>query len=372
MVWTLIAAAFIGPGTVATATRAGSLGGLDCLPVVLLAAVAGYVFMEMAARVTIVSGRDLGVPLGRAGRWLPWLLFGAVTFGCMAYQAGNLLGALGGLQLLYPFSRWWVFPLGGGIAALLWTGSSRRIGQVMALLVAVMGILFVVAAAFILIGGDTLPARGSGTDPSILLGLLGTTIVPYNFFLAAGLGSGGKLPDMRRGLLLSFFIGLLVTGSIVIVGATAASFTSFADLAVGLDRTLGAYGRTVLAVGLFSAGFSSATTAPYAAAMAGRGLLGKGGGWSTDGAGFRATWGLVLVSGLGVALLGLDIVGVILLAQIINGLLLPFIALAIFVLANRRSVVGDRTNPWWQNVAGAAVLLFLFYKTGEFLYGLTA
>ena len=336
----------------------------------LLAAVAGYVFMEMAARVTIVSRSPLGVPLAHGFRWLPHLVFGAVAFGCLAYQAGNLLGALGGLQLLYPLSRWWLLPCAAIIAGLLWNGNPRLLGRVMATLVSVMGLLFLVAALAILLG-DAAPLRDPApVDGYVFLGLLGTTIVPYNFFLAAGLGAEEELPDMRRGLLLSFGIGLLVTGAIAVVGATTTSFSSFTDLADGLDRTLGTYGRLVLAVGLFSAGFSSATTAPYAAALAGRGLLGRGGAWATDGKAFRLTWLLILSLGFGAALTGFDGVGVILAAQVINGLLLPFIALVIFVLANRRSLLGSRVNRWWQNLLAAGVLLFLFYKAGEFFYGL--
>lgn len=354
----------------ATATRAGTLGGPAYLPFVVLAALAGYVYMEMAARVTIVSGQPLGVHLARMGPWLPPLLFGAVVFGCMAYQAGNLLGALGGLQLLYPLGRGWLLLLAVGIIALLWTGSSRRIGRVMAAVVSLMGILFVVAALRILFGGSLPAGSGTPVQATVLLGLLGTTIVPYNFFLAAGLGDGGDLTDMRRGLLLSFGVGLLITAAIVIVGSTATSFISFTDLAGSVERTLGDYGRLVLAVGLFAAGFSSATTAPFAAALAGRGLLRGGSAWQREGTAFRLTWGLVLVTGLLVGLLELDIVEVILVAQILNGLLLPFIALVILLLANRRSLLGESVNSWWQNALAIPVFLFLAYQTVVFLLGL--
>ena len=355
----------------ATATRAGAEGGYAYLPVVVLAALAGYVFMEMAARVTLVSGRRLGELLQVRGRWLPYLLFGAVFFGCMAYQAGNLLGALSGLQLLLPVGRFWVLLIGAAVFALLWKGSTQLIGRVMAYIVAVMGVLFIVAAVQVAWPGVYPDPPAAPIATASLLGLLGTTIVPYNFFLAAGLGVGGELRDMRRGLLLSFGVGMLVTASIVVVGITASGFVSFEDLAGGLETFLGEYGRLVLGAGLFAAGFSSATTAPLAAAMAGRGLLATGDrSWRSAGSAFRATWLVVVVVGLLVALLGLDIVGVILAAQVINGLLLPFIAAAIFYLANRRDLLGDHVNARWQNALGGVVLLVLFYKTGEFLYGL--
>ena len=354
----------------ATATRAGALGGYGYLPVVALAAVAGYVFMEMAARVTLVSGRNLGELLQVRGRWLPYLLFGAVFFGCMAYQAGNLLGALGGLQLLFPFGRVWLLPLAGAVFALLWKGSTTFIGRVMASIVAVMGLLFVVAAVQIAWPGVFPDRADAPVATATVLGLLGTTIVPYNFFLAAGLGAGGELADMRRGLLLSFGVGLLVTAAIVVVGVTASGFVSFEDLARGLEAFLGEYGRLALGAGLFAAGFSSATTAPLAAAMAGRGLLATHDKtWRSGGSAFRATWLVVVVIGLLVALLDLDIVGVILAAQVINGLLLPFIAAVVFYLANRRDLLGGHTNTWWQNAIGGFVLLVLFYKTAQFLFG---
>ena len=362
LVWSLIAAAFIGPGTVATATRAGTLGGYGYLPVVGLAALAGYVFMEMAARITIVSKRPLGALVrGRRCGVLPALLYVAVCFGCAAYQAGNLLGAVGGLELVVPATRYWVLPLALGIAVLLWLGNTGLIARLMTVLVVGMGVLFVVGA--VRIAGAEATVRGTDAiDAGMLLALLGTTIVPYNFFLAAGLGSESSLRDMRRGLGLSFGMGAVITACIVVVGSVAVTFTSFGDLGQTLGGVLGAYGQLILGIGLFAAGFSSATTAPLAAAVAGRELL----GFATNDRWFRTTWLVVLLCGLIVALTNWDMVGVIVAAQVINGLLLPFIALVVFVLANRRSLLGEHTNSWWQNAVGAGVLVFIFYKAGEF------
>ena len=361
----MIAAAFIGPGTVATATRAGTYGGYGYLLVVALAGVAGYVFMEMAARLTIVTERSLGSLLRERNRWAPIVLFAAVTFGCVAYQAGNLVGALGGLRLLFPTPRYWLLPLSGGIAALLWSGNPKRVARVMAYLVAGMGVLFVVAALRLLLGG-VVEKTTTGIDAAIVLSLVGTTIVPYNFFLAAGLSSGSSLSDMRRGLGLSFVIGSVITGAILIVGTAAIAFTSFEELAAAISSTLGSYGRTVLGVGLFAAGFSSAATAPLAAAVAGRTLLGNG--LSTTR--YRLIWGGVLGIGLVVALFEVDIVPVILAAQVVNGLLLPLVALVVLLLANSRALLGNHVNKAWQNMAGTLVLGFLVFKAGEFFWGM--
>ena len=346
--------------------RAGVGGGYAYLPIVVLGGVAGYVFMEMAARLTIVSGESLGQLLRRRGGGaVPVVVFGAVAFGCAAYQAGNLLGGLAGLELLLPTTRYWTIGLALVVALLLRGGSTERIGRAMTFVVLAMVLLFVLGAGQLLLGRPEVAApRRVSAD--VLLAVLGTTIVPYNFFLAAGLGEASDLGSMRRGLGLSFGLGVLITACIVVVGTATVSFSSFGDVAATLTGVIGASGRWVLGLGLFAAGLSSATTAPLAAAVAGRELLGidRGGFW------FRLIWMIVLVSGLVVALLDLEIVGVIVLAQVVNGLLLPFVALLVLVLANRSELLGHHTNRWWQNLLGGPVLAFIFYKAGEFFYDL--
>jgi Mn2+/Fe2+ NRAMP family transporter len=227
--------------------------------------------------------------------------------------------------------------------------------------------VFVVGAVQLVLTAETSVAvREEGVASGLLLAVLGTTIVPYNFFLAAGLGVDSDLGSMRRGLALSFGVGALITSAIVVVGTVAGAFVGFDDLAVAISGTLGPGGGWIVGIGLFAAGISSATTAPLAAAVAGRELIGteRGGKW------FKSTWLLVLLTGLAVTLIDLDLVGVIVVAQVINGLLLPFIALVIMVLANREALLGVDTNRWWQNLLGGGVLLFVFYKTGEFFYDL--
>ncbi len=326
--------------------------------------------MEMVARITVVTGRSLGSIVRGYGRWLPGTLLFCVVFGCAAYQAGNLTGALGGLQLLVgEISRGWLLLPAGAVATALWFGTTGDLGRWLALVVAGMGLLFLFSALSILFLEDISPAGWSGLDASLIVGLVGTTIVPYNFFLAAGLGSGGRLEDMRRGLKLSYLIGAVITCGIVVTGSVLISFTGFDDAAGVLDARLGGYGRWMLGPGLFAAGISSALTAPLAAAMAGREMLSTGatGQWAGGGRWFRSLWIGVLLVGLGVGLLRLPIVRVILVAQVINGVLVPLIGVLVLVLANDRRLLGEHVNGWWQNGAGLALVLFLAYRNAQLL-----
>lgn len=366
IVWSLIAAAFIGPGTITTAAKAGSQGGWIYVPYVLLAALAGFLLMEMVARITLVSEQSLGQILGKRGKSLAYACFAAVVLGCMAYQAGNLLGALSGVQLLAPVHRLWVLLIGASAILVLWKGDNRLIAKALSNIVVLMGIAFVVTAIIMLSNGGTFEGRAELSTATII-GLVGTTIVPYNFFLAAGLSKGQKLGEMRWGLGASFFVGALITMSIVLVASVTSEFFTFADLARTLDTSLGKMSKVVLGFGLFAAGFSSAVTAPLAAGLAGRELLGREmGNTSTP---FRIIWGGVLAVGLLVACLELDIIGVILAAQVANGLLLPFIAAIVLVFANDRNLLGPNINAHWQNIAGLLVAGFLAAKNFDLLLG---
>lgn len=368
LIWSLIAAAFIGPGTVTTAAKAGSEGGYWYLAFVVLAALAGFLLMEMVARLTLVSKQSLGRILGRNGRWLGWLCFGAVLLGCMAYQSGNLLGALGGVQLVVPRQRIWILLVAGMALIVLWPGESRKIARALAGVVAAMGVVFVIAATGLLFSNESLAGQG-GITTGTIIGLVGTTIVPYNFFLAAGLGRGEKLADMRRGLLVSFLVGALITGSIILVGSLTSSFAGFDGLARTLDARFWNKGAVILGTGLFAAGFSSAVTAPLAAALAGRELLSgdAAAGFGPKGWYFRGIWLAVLSVGTFVGLLELDMVAVILAAQVANGFLLPFIAAIVLVLANDKALLGERVNTWWQNGLGFMIATFLAQKNADLL-----
>ena len=69
--WSVISAAFIGPGTVTTAASAGAGYGFALLWALGFSTVACLVLQEASARLTLASGSDLGQALRRrfAGGW---------------------------------------------------------------------------------------------------------------------------------------------------------------------------------------------------------------------------------------------------------------------------------------------------------------
>jgi manganese transport protein len=375
----VVAAAFIGPGTVTTATLAGAIHGYDLLWALTFSLLATLVLQEMAARLGLVSGLGLGEAVRRrftrpvARMVAVSLVIAAIAFGNAAYETGNLLGAALGAEAMWGGApRTWA--IGAGVVAylLLRTGSYRVVERVLVALVALMAVTFLVTAAMVrpplapLLSGLFVPTIPGGAGMLYVAGLIGTTVVPYNLFLHASAvrerWTGAEdLPAARLDLGVSILVGALVSMAIVATSAAMAEragpahVASAADMAVQLEPLLGTHARLFFAIGLLAAGLTSAITAPLAAAYATAGAL----GWPRDlnDMRLRAVWMTVLAAGIVFAGLGVRPVPAILFAQVANGILLPAIAVFLLLAVNDRSAMGDRVNGTTMNVAGSAVVV---------------
>ena len=206
----IVAAAFLGPGTITTATLAGAGFGTALLWALVFSTLATMGLQEMAARLGLVTGDGLGDAIrGRfhgSGRILAALMVVvAIAGGNAAYQTGNLLGGSLGLQgIVGGDVRLWVAILGALAFALLWTGSYRLVERVMAVMVAVMSLVFLATAVTLLpsagpfLADMLVPSLPEGSL-LVAVGLVGTTVVPYNLFLHAS-AVGERYPDGEKDL----------------------------------------------------------------------------------------------------------------------------------------------------------------------------
>ncbi|HEX6203538.1 MAG TPA: Nramp family divalent metal transporter [Thermoanaerobaculia bacterium] len=370
LLWSVIAAAFIGPGTVATCAAAGASHGLALLWALVFSTFATFVLQEAAARLTVVSGRDLARALSHRGEGTGRLagvvlVVVAILLGCAAYEAGNVLGAVTGAALALPFGP---VPLTLAIAVLatllLWLGNPATVARSLAAFVALMGVAFLVTAARLapppgeLAAGALLPSLPDGAG-LLVLGLVGTTVVPYNLFLGSGVAAGQVLGEVRFGLAVAVGLGGLISMGVVVVGSALAGELTFEALAAVLAARLGAWAAPLFAAGLFAAGLSSAVTAPLAAAITAAGLFGDDARprrWAPRSWRFRAVWAAVLATGVGFGVAGLRPVPVILLAQAANGILLPWVAIFLLLAVNDRRLMGGALNGLTSNLAMAAVV----------------
>ncbi|MFT7054522.1 MAG: Mn2+/Fe2+ NRAMP family transporter, partial [Roseivirga sp.] len=112
--WMVIAAAFIGPGTVTTAAAAGAGYGYSLLWALVFSIFACVILQESAARITIASGFTLGEAIKKRfkSNSVALMIGIAIFLGCAAYEAGNILGAISGVALIFtgvqPAVCWFV------------------------------------------------------------------------------------------------------------------------------------------------------------------------------------------------------------------------------------------------------------------------
>ncbi|WP_405415411.1 Nramp family divalent metal transporter [Maribacter sp. Asnod1-A12] len=371
----LVAAAFIGPGTVAACTLAGVHFGFSLLWAMLLSIIATYILQEMSARLGIVTQKGLADVI-KQELHNPWirnsviaLIFSAIIIGNASYEAGNIGGATLGMEALFgaAYGNLYPFILGGLAFLLLYLGSYKALEKVFIVLVLIMSLSFVMTAILTkpdiwgLIKGlfvPTIPEKGILT----IIALVGTTVVPYNLFLHAALvsekwKSKDDLKLAKRDTLVSIILGGLVSVSIIISAAAINSteVNNVIDMAKALEPLYGSAALYFLGIGMCAAGITSAITAPLAAAYVANSCF----GWNArfKDAKFRMIWMIIL--GLGVFFLsfGIKPIEIIKFAQITNGLLLPVIAVFLLWVVNRAGVMGKYKNSMLQNIFGGLIIL---------------
>lgn len=366
----MLSAAFIGPGTITTAGSAGSGFGFTLLWALLFSTVACITLQEAGARLTISGGQNLGESIAarfRESTWgtaVKWLVGGSIILGCAAYEAGNILGGVAGLRLVTDGSLQ-LLTAGIGLAAflLLWFGSTRIIAQFLGVVVALMGICFLTTALIMkpapaeLLGGLFVPTIPSGSD-LLVIGLIGTTVVPYNLFLGSNIKHSQNLGEMRFGLASAVILGGIVSMAVLVVGTSVAGSFTYEGLSASLAESLGGWAALFFGIGLAAAGLSSALTAPLAASLTAQSLWGgrEASPWRERGSRFRMVWGGVLLCGVLFGIAEVQPIPAIILAQALNGIILPVIAIFLLLMVNDRGMLGEAVNSTGANLLTALIV----------------
>lgn len=393
----LVTAAFIGPGTVLTASKAGAAFGFSLLWTVIFAVVATIVLQEMAARLGIVTGSGLSQAISSSfenavvRRCTLGLVLIAILFGNAAYQTGNIIGAAAGLDVLTDSGTGlWVYVIGGIALAVVWIGRFDVLQYFLTALVLVMSILFVISAIRC---GPEIEKLLSGFEPHVtagsgwlVVGLIGTTVVPYNLFLHASAAADRWAMDDKNDesvklkaalhhslwdTIFAVLVGGVITASILVTAAVAFAgdankLGSVRDVAEQLRPALGQWAEQIFAVGLLAAGLTSAITAPVAAGYATAGCF----GWPAklSNVNLKLVASSVIIAGVVFGILfGSSPTQAIITAQVANGILLPILAAFLLITVNRVTLMGQFKNRSWANCLGGLVLVITFLiAVGQF------
>jgi NRAMP (natural resistance-associated macrophage protein)-like metal ion transporter len=388
----IIAAAFIGPGTVMTASLAGAEFGFHLAWALAFSVLATCLLQDMIVRLSAATRLSLSQNILSAfsndhvKRGLALLVFLAIGIGNTAYQSGNLTGAGIGLSSLSGGQiHYWSGALGLVAAGLILSGSYKWIERVLVGLVAMMSGVFVVTLLLASPDISTLASQFitpvfDGKSISLILALIGTTLVPYNLFLQASLvtqqmpenASQANVTQMRKDNLVAIAAGGLI--SLVIMATSAIAFfnqditLTLSNLSLQLEPVLGEYASLFFGIGLFSAGVTSAVTAPLAASYTITSIM----GWEQKNTGFafRAIALSIIVVGAIFASVNLKPLSLILVAQATNALMLPVVVGIVLLVMTRNKKLRELESSPLLTAMGILILVMLVGLGGYKLTGL--
>lgn len=368
----VVAAGIVGPGTVTAFTVAGADFQYAAIWIVVIAAIATYIFQAPAAKLFSVSELTLMQATRQyISKLVAVAMFGAAFIGAIAFQAGNFIGAGLALNYLVPgISVGLSATIATALAiAITWVGIYRLLENIMRAIIVLMVAAFLITAfasgpsgSSIILDGFSFSTLGG--DWMLIGALLATTVPPtvalaYSTFLKKKQQSN-QIPNARR-LKLSLFdlrlntalVGLIGVGIVVTAGTviypTGRTVESAADMAYQLTPLLGRFAGVLFALGIFSAGISSGL---YHASLQ-PSLFNESLGRDdiANSLTSRTLSLIVLVVPLFfVWLFGSSPVALIVTAQAVNAVVLPLVVVVILVLTNKAAVFGAQRFGLWRSV----------------------
>jgi len=359
------------PGGILTYSQAGAKFGYSLLWTLIPTTIALIVVQEMASRMAVATGKGLSDLIREE--------FGLrVTFFTMAVLSvadlGNIVAEFAGIasgMSVFGVSKYVAVPIG---AALVWLvivkGTYRPVERI--LIIGSMIYFAYPVSAFLahpdwhtaLIKTVVPEFRHDPAYITMIVGLIGTTITPWmQFYLQASVVEKGVTAREYPLARWDVIIGCIVTDVVAffIVVACAATLhqsghgeiNDAAEAAIALKPFAGQFAAALFGLGLVNAGLLSAAILPLATAYNVCEGLGFESGVDRRFSEARIFYSLytgLIVVGAGCVLIpGLPLLKVILLSQVANGVLIPFVLIFMLLLVNKPALMGAFRNGKWEN-----------------------
>ena len=380
----IITSAFIGPGTVTLCSLSGIEFGYSLIWCVIFSILATCYLQELSSRLGIISRKGLGDMLKENKNQLiknsSYLLIVLSLFiGNTAYESGNISGTVMGLETFLgsgiidnSSASVNIYPILIGIilVGIILVGSYNIFEKLLIGLVFIMSITFIITA---ILSKPSLGDLISGLKPSVnetnylyVIGLIGTTVVPYNLFLHSYLAKQKwkKIEDYKLSIpdtIISILIGGIISISIIITAASnnhlinGSSIKNAIDLGSQLTPYLGDFSKYFISIGLFSAGITSSITAPIATSYALSGIFNYKAEWKDKK--FKTVAIVVILFGILFSSINYNPIIIIKLAQFINGLFLPLISVFLLWAINQKEIMGNYVNSISYNLLGIIIIM---------------
>jgi len=397
----LVPLAVIGPGFITanvdndaggilTYSVAGAQFGYAMLWAMIPTTIALVVVQEMAARMGAVTGKGLSDLIREE--------FGfRITFflmlGLIATNFGNVVAEFAGVASsleLFGVSRYITVPVAGVVVWLLVVHGTYNSVEKLFLVASGFYVCYIVAgvlahpdwraAAEATVAGPETGGFRSYGYLYMLVGLVGTTIAPWmQFYLQASVVEKGVTMRQYRASRWDVIIGCLfaaVVAWFIIVACAATLYAAgtrgirdAADAAQALRPLAGQYAYLLFAGGLFNASLFAASVLPISTSYAVCEGLGFESGLDKkfhEAPVFYWLYSALIAAGVAVLLIpGLPLTHIMVLSQVLNGVLLPFVLVFMLLLTNDAEIMGPHVNSrLFNGVAWMTVAVMIALTVG--------
>lgn len=371
----ITSALVLGPGSLTLSSKIGAIYGNQLLWMVVLAVLFMMVYTEMSTRIGLATKLSF-IEVVRQR----WGNVGAVLIGVGAFlvtasfQAGNAVGSgLAASSIVGLSSTFWIVVTTLIGVALLFAKSFYKIleklmlGLVLLMLVSFGLTVILAKPSFGDILSGLVPTIPTGSLP-LIIAMTATSFsivgAVYQSYLVQEKGwslehaKSGKRESYLGIFILGFISAMIMIASAAVLLPQGIQVNSAAEMGTALNPLYGSWATIMFMLGLFGASFSS--------------LIGNatiGGAMLADGLGFgrklatksvRGLITLVMIFGSTVGLMfGGSPISLIIFAQAITIIVVPFIAITILILANNKELMGPLKNTLWKNICGVAGLIVL-------------
>jgi NRAMP (natural resistance-associated macrophage protein)-like metal ion transporter len=357
-------------GGITTYSLAGAQYGNKLLWTLIPITIALIVVQEMCARMGVMTGKGLAdlIRENYGVKVTFWIMM-ALLFANAGNTVAEFSGVAASMQI-FGVPAWVSVPITAlAVWLLVLKGTYKTVEKVF-LVACIFYVAYPVSALLskpdwgtVMRETVTPSFEWRGDYVAMLIGVVGTTIAPWmQFYLQSAVVEKGVKPEQYHLSRLDVIVGCVITDVVAFFIIVACSTTLFkagvkvetADqAAMALAPLAGKYASWLFAAGLFNASFFAASILPLSTAY----FMCEAFGWESgvdkkwsQARQFYVLYTGIIVLGAGVVLIPhLPLLKIMLVSQIANGVLLPFILVFMLLLINKDKLMGKHRNGRWFN-----------------------
>jgi NRAMP (natural resistance-associated macrophage protein)-like metal ion transporter len=358
-------------GGIFTYSAAGARFGYLPLWTLIPITLALIVTQEMCSRMGAVTGKGLSDLIREEfGLRVTFVIMTLLVLANMTNVMAEFAGVASSLELFH-ISRYISVPLSAAAVWFLVVKGNYKSVEKIFLFGCLLYVTYIISG--FLVRPDWKAAAINSVEPKLMLdkdyiymliGMVGTTIAPWmQFYLQSAVVEKGITVKDYAASRLEVIVGCIMTDVVaffIIVACAGAIWSihprdigSAAEAALGL-KPFGQYAFLLFSAGLFNASIFAACILPLSTAYTVCEGLGFESGVNRrmrEAPVFYFLYTLLIVAGAGVILIpNFPLVRMILLSQVLNGALLPFVLIYMVLLINKKDLMGVWTNPRWFNL----------------------